>query len=245
MINIHIPDSEIAEVEVEGALGSEDFAHVRNTIDAYINEHDRVPNLLINMRKLAYWNSPRALQDHFRLVRDHHKRVQKVAVVGDNPLLAVLPELADHFVKARIRRFPHAKLEQARAWLQSDEDEPGEFQVLDGFPRDVVAVQVKGIITGKAYSDKLVPLIEAKLAEHDHLKCLIVVDEEFISYTADAMWDDMLLGIRHWNRFTRIAVVTDINWLRISMRVAGPLILGTMKVFDMAELDEAKSWIKR
>lgn len=245
MIDVEISEAGIAEIEVEGALGSEDFARVRAAIDDYINTHDRVPNLLIHMRKLIHWDSPRALQDHFRLVRDHHKLVKKVAVVGDNPLLAVVPEVADHFVAAKIRRFPESRLTDARAWLESAADEPGEFEVLSGFPDDVLAVQVKGIITGKAYADKLVPLIDAKLEKHDHIKCLVVVDEQFISYTADAMWDDMLLGIRHWTKFERIAVVTDINWLRIAMRVAAPLIPGTFRLFDLDRLDEARSWIKR
>lgn len=245
MIDIEISDAGIAEVEFDGALTSEDFARVRSTIDGYINEHDSVPNILIHMHKLVHWDSPTALQDHFRLVRDHHKLVKKVAIVGDNPLLAVVPEIADHFVKARVRRFPQSKLAGARAWLESETDEPGEFEVLGGFPDDVVAVQLKGIITGKAYADKLVPLIEAKLEKHDRIKCLIVVDEDFISYTADAVWDDMLLGIRHWTRFARIAVVTDVNWLRISMRVFAPLIPGEFELFDLAQLDEARNWIKR
>lgn len=245
MIDIQITDANIAEVEFEGALSSEDFARVRSAIDGYINEHDRVPNILIHMRTMVHWDSPKALQDHFRLVRDHHRLVKKLAVVGDNPLLGFVPEIVDHFVAAKIRRFPEAKLEEARAWLESEGDEPGGFEVLGGFPDDVVAVQLKGIITGKAYADKLVPLIDGKLEKHDRIKCLIVVDEEFISYTAEAAWDDMLLGIRHWNKFERIGVVTDIRWLRISMRVAAPLIPGEFKLFDLAELEEAKGWIKR
>ncbi len=245
MIDIHITDAGLAEVEFDGALTSEDFAKVRTTIDGYINQHDRVPNILIHLHKLAHWDSPKALQDHFELVKDHHRLVQKLAVVGDNPLLAVLPEMADHFVKAKIRRFPESKLADARAWLQSEKDEPGEFEVLEGFPDDVVAVQAKGIITGKAYADKLVPLIDAKLEKHERIKCLLVVDEQFIAYTGEAAWNDMLLGIRHWNRFERIAVVTDINWLRMSLRVFTPLVPAEFKLFDLAQLDEAKSWIKR
>lgn len=245
MIDIQITEAGIAEVEFEGALTSTDFARVRAAIDGYINQHDRVPNILIHMHKLVHWDSPKALQDHFQLVKDHHKLVPKLAVVGDNPLLAVVPELADHFVEAKIRRFPESKLAEARAWLESEKDEPGEFELLDGFPDDVVAIQLKGIITGKAYADKLVPLIDAKLEKHDHIKCLIVVDEAFISYTAGAAWDDMMLGIRHWNRFERIAVVTDIGWLRVSMRVFAPLIPAEFKLFELAQLDEAKGWIKR
>ncbi len=245
MIEITISDAGIAEVEFEGALTSEDFAKVRATIDDYINRHDRVPNILIHMHAMVHWDSPKALQDHFELVKDHHKLVQKLAVVGDNPLLAVVPEMADHFVKAKIRRFPESKLAEARAWLESEGDEPGTFELLDGFPDDVVAVQAKGIITGKAYADKLVPLMDAKLEKHDRIKCMLVVDEQFIAYTGEAAWNDMLLGVRHWNRFERIAVVTDIGWLRMSLRVFTPLVPTEFKLFDLAQLDEARSWIKR
>jgi len=245
MIEIHVSDEGIAEIEFEDALTSQDFDKVRGVIDDYINEKDRAPNLLIHLHQMVHWSSFKALQKHFRLVRDHHRLIKKVAVVGDVPLLNVAPEIANHFVAATIRRFPERSLRDARSWLASEVDEIGDFEVLAGLPDDVVAVRLKGIITAKAYREKLIPLIEKKLETHEKIKCMAVVGEEFISYSAEAAWDDTMLGIRYWNRFARIGLVTDINWLRVGARLFAPLIPGKFRLFPLDELDDALSWIKR
>ena len=41
---------------------------------------------------------------HLRFVRDHHKRVRKIAVVTDSKLGSVAEHLASHFVAAQIKQ---------------------------------------------------------------------------------------------------------------------------------------------
>jgi hypothetical protein len=53
---------------------------------------------------------------HFRFVRDHHKKVRKVAVVTDSTLASVAENLASHFVSAEIKRFGSGDLEGAKQW---------------------------------------------------------------------------------------------------------------------------------
>jgi hypothetical protein len=54
---------------------------------------------------------------HFRFVRDHHKRIGKVALVTDSALGNVAERLAAHFVAAEIRHFPAGERDQARQWI--------------------------------------------------------------------------------------------------------------------------------
>jgi hypothetical protein len=54
---------------------------------------------------------------HFRFVRDHHKRIRKVAVVTDSVLGSVAERLAAHFVSAEIRRFSAGDVEAAKQWI--------------------------------------------------------------------------------------------------------------------------------
>jgi hypothetical protein len=56
---------------------------------------------------------------HFRFVRDHHKRVKKVAVVTDAPLGTLAEKLASHFVSATLRYFPAGEVEAARQRILS------------------------------------------------------------------------------------------------------------------------------
>jgi hypothetical protein len=54
---------------------------------------------------------------HFRFVRDHEKRIGKVAVVTDSALGNVAEHLASHFVSAEIRHFSAGEIEAARHWI--------------------------------------------------------------------------------------------------------------------------------
>lgn len=245
MIDIDTTHSGIVVLCPEGALSEQDFTDLAKAIDTRINETDSVPNLVIRVDKLPHWESLGALSRHLQFVRVHGKIVRKVAVVGDSPLLALGPELADHFIKAKVRRFPANKFEEAKAWAIAEGDDPGRFEVIDGLPRDVVAIRAVGIITAEDYVETLVPLVEGKLKEHDRLKLLFVIDDDYATYSGDAAWQDTKFDLRHLRDFSRIAVVTDVPWIARTMTIFAPVLPYTLKVFPVAALEEAKSWIRR
>lgn len=245
MIDIDQSHPEFVILHPQGSLSEADFAQLKQAIDTRINETDRVPNLVISVDKLPHWDSLGALARHFEFVKLHQKIVKKVAIVGDSPLLGLAPEIANLFVDATIRRFPSRKMEDAKAWARAEDDNPGHFEIIDGLPRDVVAIRAVGIITGQAYRDVLTPLVEEKLKEHDHLKCLFVIDDAYTGFTGSAAWEDNKFDLRLLRDFTRVAVVTDVPWMVRVFHLFGPLMPYELKLFPVAELEAAKSWIKR
>ncbi len=244
MIDIDQSHPDYVILRPEGALSEQDFADLAKAIDTRINETDKVPNLVIRVDKLPRWDSLGALARHFHFVKEHQKIVKKVAIVGDSPILSLAPEIANHFVSATIRRFPDRKLEDAQAWAATEVDDPGHFEMIDGLPRDVVAVRAVGIITAADYQDMLIPLVEEKLKEHDKLKCLVVLDDAWAAYSGHAAWEDTKFGLAHMRDFTRIALVTDVGWVMRSAKALAPFMPFHFKSFPVAELDAAKSWIK-
>jgi hypothetical protein len=54
---------------------------------------------------------------HFRFVRDHQKRIKKVALVTDSHIGDVAEHLASHFVSAKIRHFAGGHIEHAQQWI--------------------------------------------------------------------------------------------------------------------------------
>lgn len=245
MIDIDMSHPEFAILRPEGALSEADFDAVAKAIDTRINETDRVPNLVIRVDRLPHWDSLGALTRHLHFIREHSKIVRKVAVVGDSPLLSIAPEIANQFVASTIRRFPDRKLEDAKAWARAEEDDPGRFEEIDGLPRDVVAVRAVGIITAQDYRDTLVPLVETKLKEHDRLKLLIVLGDDYTTYSGDGAWEDTKFDLKHGRDFSRIALVTDIGWIASAARLFAPIVPADVRTFPLSDLDAAKSWIKR
>jgi hypothetical protein len=245
MIGIDFPFDNVVALTPQGALTEEDFDRVAQAIDSHINERDAVPNILVHVHGIPHWAGLSAMSRHFHLVKEHQKLVKKVAVVGEVGLLAVLPALLDHFVGAKVRHFPEEKIAAAREWVRGHDDHPGRFEPISGLPSDVIGLKVSGIITSQDYRDMLVPLVEAKLKDHDRLKFLVMIDDDFISYSPEAAWDDARFGFSHWADFGRIAVVTDIGWIRTATRLFAPLMPAELHIFALDELENAKSWIKR
>jgi len=60
-------------------------------------------------------------------------------------VLSVLPAFVDHFVAAKVRRFPEGRLDEAREWLREPDDHPGAFEIIAGLPADVVAIVFFGL----------------------------------------------------------------------------------------------------
>ena len=50
-------------------------------------------------------------------------------------------------------------------------------------------------------------------------------------------------GVKHWSAWKRMAVVTDVDWLRHGMQMLGWMTPGEARLFSVDELDEAKAWV--
>ena len=128
MIRVDLNEAEaIAVVRPDRMHGlSEDyFELLTDRIDRYLEDYEALRGLVIVTRRFPGWESLAAFTSHMRFVRDHHRAICKVALVSDSRLLSVAPRLANLFVKAQVRRFPFADIEDARRWITADEP-PGQ-----------------------------------------------------------------------------------------------------------------------
>ncbi|MCP4472446.1 MAG: STAS/SEC14 domain-containing protein, partial [Gammaproteobacteria bacterium] len=133
---------------------------------------------------------------------------------------------------------------KAVAWAATVDDEASSLKMLDGLPADVIAYEVVGTLTSRDYQDVLIPLVTDKLKVHDRIKILVVLGEAFDGATASAMWDDVRLGLSHITAFSKLAIVSDIGWVRQGAKIFGPLIPAQLHVFENNGIEDAKEWIK-
>jgi hypothetical protein len=57
------------------------------------------------------------------------------------------------------------------------------------------------------------------------------------------MWDDAKLGFKHLTGWERIAVASDVAWIRAAIDAFALLMPGRVRVFHARELAEAKRWL--
>lgn len=233
----------IIVVTPESEITADDIATLNSRVDVYIGTYGKVPNVVIHAPETPHWKNFQALASHIKFVEDHQKVVKKVAIVSDSELLWLARGLVDLFVGAKVRRFPLTGLEDAISWAKADDDHPGKLAVMNFLPEDVIGLRAEGIVTAQDYRKTLIPLVEARSAKYDNLKMLYVIGEEFDGFSAGALWDDTRFGLSHFTTFSKLAVVTDVAWIRQSVKLFGHLMPTEVMVFDLADLEDATAWI--
>jgi hypothetical protein len=230
-------------LEPGGALSRKDLDALTERFDGYVNARDKVPNLVVRAASFPTWTDFAALARHLRFIRRHHRLVRKVALVSDARALDIAPWIGRRLVSADIRHFAARDLDAALAWAGDAAEEAPRVTVMSGLPDDVIGLSAEGVIEARDYDEVIVPLIERKLQEFDRVKLLYRIGRGFERYTPGAIWSDTRIGIKHLTRFSRIAVVSDVPWIRHAVRLFAPMIPAEVHVFADDELDAARAWI--
>ena len=117
------------------------------------------------------------------------------------------------------------------------------IETIEGLPAGTVGFRLHGRVQGDDYDQVLVPELEKAIAEDHRIKALICFDADFEGYDLAAAWDDTLLGLRHWQGFARIAVVSDVAWLRTAIRAMGVLMPCPVQLFAADQEEQARRWL--
>ncbi|MEA1922121.1 MAG: STAS/SEC14 domain-containing protein [Pseudomonadota bacterium] len=117
MLTVDLMEKEgIALLRPEGALTEEDFKYAARIIDSYIENSGKLNGIIINVRSFPGWASFSALTKHLSFIKEHHKKVSRVAFSTDSPLLEFAEPIARHFVDAEIKHFSFNELNNAIEW---------------------------------------------------------------------------------------------------------------------------------
>jgi hypothetical protein len=64
------------------------------------------------------WESFGALIGHIRFIRDHHRRIDRVAAVTDSTILTIAPKIAEHLAHPEFKVLRSGERVSAFAWLE-------------------------------------------------------------------------------------------------------------------------------
>jgi hypothetical protein len=106
-----------ATVRPTSALTEQDFNELASIIDPFIAEQGKLKGLVILVEKFPGWENFGSFVRHIRFVKDHQKKVKRIAFVADQALLSILPSIATHFVEAEVKHFDLDQLAEAEAWI--------------------------------------------------------------------------------------------------------------------------------
>ena len=110
-------------------------------------------------------------------------------------------------------------------------------------PDNVLGFAAKGRVTASDYESVIIPAVEALFSRQSKVRFLYHLGEDFSGFEVAAMWDDTKLGLKHLSGWERMAVVSDVEWIRAAIKIFGLAIPGHVRVFHNSELGEAKRWV--
>jgi hypothetical protein len=113
-------------------------------------------------------------------------------------------------------------------------------------PLGTLGYRISEHLAREDYVNVLVPPLRRAVEAGDRLRVLFAIGPE-LHMEPGALWEDMKLeaelGIEHRDAWERIAIVTDIDWLRQGFGFFSWLIPGDVRLFAEGELDQAKTWL--
>ena len=111
-------DDGILVLNPEGPLEAADFTALAGLVDAYLERHGTLRGVLIHAKSFPGWKDFGALLAHLKFVKEHHQRIEKVAVVADGAFANIMPHIASHFIRAQVQHFELAREDAAWDWLR-------------------------------------------------------------------------------------------------------------------------------
>jgi len=117
------------------------------------------------------------------------------------------------------------------------------IEVIHGLPAYVTPFRATGIVTRGDYITIINPRVKAVVNTFGKVNYLLVLNTSLKNYTAGAWIEDALLGLRYFNRWKKLAIVTEKDGIKKFTNIFGKLIPPETKGFKMEDISVAKQWI--
>src|SRR5262252_9939007 len=113
------------------------------------------------------------------------------------------------------------------------------LELIEGLPRNVVGILATGRVTMRDCQDVLLPALKKSRRRHDKIRLYYEINSRF----PGSAWDDLDLGLEHASCCERVAIVTDIGWVRLTVKAVRFLIPSKIRVFPTIQAEEGRAWI--
>ncbi|MGO9135614.1 MAG: STAS/SEC14 domain-containing protein [Methylovirgula sp.] len=117
------------------------------------------------------------------------------------------------------------------------------IEALSGFPEGTLAFICHGQVTKDDYASTIAPEVDKAAGGHDKIRLYYEIGRDFSGIEPSAILEDFKVGMGHLGQWERIAVVTDVDWIKLTAQGFGLFMPGKVRVFPTEESGVAKSWI--
>ncbi len=113
------------------------------------------------------------------------------------------------------------------------------IEIIDGLPDNVVGFVATGRITTTDCDTVLIPAMRRSLQHHEKLRLYYELGCRF----PGAGWEDLDIESLRLQQWERVAVVTDVSWIRHTVKALRFLIPTDIRVFPTIQAEEGRDWV--
>ena len=116
------------------------------------------------------------------------------------------------------------------------------IQFIEHLPANMVGFKATGEVTETDFSETVMPKVKELVDKTGTLNYMLVLDTPVKNFTAGAWFKDAIMGIKHLTKWSRAAIVTDVEGIRNFTGIFSVLMPGEFKGFEHKDLQAAIDW---
>src|SRR5690606_28052779 len=116
-------------------------------------------------------------------------------------------------------------------------------EIITGLPEGMVGFRATGEVDKKDYTTIIEPAVDELEERTGKINFLLLLDTDISNYTPGAAFRDFLLGLKHFTKWHKMAIVSDQEGVNKFTDIISVVIPGEAKGFTKNQLEEAKAWL--
>lgn len=120
MLEVLTATDNVVELALKGTIRSTDFQRIEEHVDGLIAQCGSI-RLLLDATEFDGWQDVDAAKTHFQFVKEHHSRVERIAVLGNHQWQHWLASAIGVFLHPEVKCFEPDQKQSALLWLAETE----------------------------------------------------------------------------------------------------------------------------
>jgi|SRR4051812_4026766 hypothetical protein len=117
------------------------------------------------------------------------------------------------------------------------------ISVMRDIPDYIAGFTARGEVTKEDYEKVLIPRVEEVYKKHGHIHFLFELQTEVGNFTTAAWWKDLMVGLEHFSKWKKMAIVSDQKGVEKISTLISPVLPGETRGFSLQQIDLAKDWV--
>jgi hypothetical protein len=116
-------------------------------------------------------------------------------------------------------------------------------ELIQDLPANAVGFHAYGEVSKDDYQTVVIPAVDRLAAGNTKINFLLVLDTDVSDFTPGGIFNDILLGFKHFTKWNKVAIVSDLDKTAIFFDSISTPLPGETRRFSKNDIKGAKEWL--